>query len=188
MAKDFDFKNYIQIVKQKKQANEDYEKEISLIVSNCEKYICYNANLFNIPEFYKDDLKQEGRMAVIEAVWAYDEKYAAFPTFVSTCIRNRMNDYISRYLKKKFKDFDDISNIVLEDDKFSITDLESKTFAKECVEMLNKQLTEEEKNIIHLINQGFSYKEISNLLNITQKDVDNKLQKIKKQYKKLINP
>ena len=55
------------------------------------------------------------------------------------------------------------------------------------VEQLKKSLSEKELKVLALYLKGYSYKEISKILNITNKSIDNSLSRIKAKLKEKLH-
>lgn len=133
-----------------------------------------------------DDLIQEGRIAVLKAIKGYEEnKTVIFYTYVSICIERSLITYFRSLMRKKNSPLnysiteDYLYN--LSDDSYNlsnyvINNLEEKNillWVKEKFDFLDS-------NIFELRYNGFSYKEIGMLLDVSTSFVDSRLCKIRK--------
>jgi len=139
------------------------------------------ANTFNnIP--YKDELISNGSMGLIKAISSYDvnKNTATFKTYAATCIKNAILDGLK---KEKpvvaLDDQDSQSQMMIEDDQDS-------ELAKILYKRVCDKLSPIEKNVFDLHLKQISYAEIAQELNITKKDVDNKIQAIRKKLDKIV--
>jgi RNA polymerase sporulation-specific sigma factor len=150
-----------------------------------------------IDESEKQDLQQEGRLAVLRAIEAYDKtKNQSFFYFAQKCIKNAMLDWFKKeqkaptsrfntYEKKKNNNNDD------KDDGdeifFTTINFTGKLIHEEDLEKIENifknTLSERERNVFELFTNGNSYKEIADALNITEKQVDNALRKAREKLK-----
>ena len=131
------------------------------------------------------DLIQEGRIAVVKAINSYDaDGNTLFYTYVSLCIDRNFITYIRNLSREK--------NYAL---NYSISDEYIYTISDSTFDPVNYlvQICDEEKvrnvknsfefldsNIFELRCNGFSYKEISELLDVSLGIVDSRLCKIRR--------
>lgn len=132
-----------------------------------------------------DDLVQEGRIAVIKAINSYNQNSVSiFYTYVCICIKRRMITYLRNLSTSKQSP---LNYSIGEDRVFSIADM-----SLEPVNYLTQMYVEEsivnskylfdflDSNIFELRYNGFSYREISELLDIPIRMVDSRLSKMRK--------
>ena len=132
-----------------------------------------------------DDLVQEGRIAVIKAINSYNQNSVSiFYTYVCICIERRMITYLRNLSTSKQSP---LNYSIGEDRVFSIADM-----SLEPVNYLTQMYVEEsivnskylfdflDSNIFELRYNGFSYREISELLDIPIRMVDSRLSKMRK--------
>lgn len=128
-----------------------------------------------------DDLIQEGTIALVTAAHDYSpDKGASFKTFATTCIRRRLIDVIR---KNPPVDIIDISDVTVET---LINNPIDEIIAGDLMATIDAEVNAVEKEIIHMFLDGFTYKEIATKLAVSEKKVDNTLQKIRRFIKKSI--
>lgn len=173
-AKDIFFEKYENIIKMKAVKYKNYAESLG-----------YDFN----------DILQEGRLGFSNAINDFKEqKNVQFYTFANLCIDRQLASFIRNISREKHKVLNNsvsldatINSIgrplkeVLLDDKnidpeVSFIEAEEKA---ELFKKIEETLTTVEKDVFDLRVQGFSYKEISNLLGITPKAVDGAISRIK---------
>lgn len=156
-------------------------------------YYCKNKNI----GIEYEDLCQEGFFAVSMAVKDYDQDNSLFYTYVLICVKREMERLIKACRRNKQMilntaislnspiDYDD--SLFLEDAISSDFNVESLVIGEELFKTLflyKHELSIEESLVYELKVNKFSNKEISILLDISYKKVDNYLRKIKQQLLK----
>lgn len=150
-----------------------------------------------------DDLNQEGMIGLYKAIMGYNEKRNDnFSSFATMCIHHQvqnaikmanskknqpLNDYVSISIEGKFNKDDDGPKIILQ---ASDKGAEQQSLDKERETILHqnlkKVLTLKQYGILLMYLNGYSYSEISGQHNITNKDVDNNIQSIKRKLRVLL--
>lgn len=169
-----------------------YKKYEPLIYSTAAKYFKYCKS----SGVELNDLVQEGMVGLTNAIDSFDEsKEALFYTYAKICIERKMGSLVSvtkrkrNYILNSCISFDDLemTQNILTDNSFNP---EMQTIDKEQSEQLlskiKKILTDFEIKVLELKISGFSYKEISSLLDKDTKAIDNALQRIKIKVKKIL--
>ena len=143
----------------------------------------------------KEDLLQEGIIALHQACLLYDEQNeASFHTFAHLVVQRRikrifMQNY-RRYQHERYsidavEDGMTYRNIASEktndNPNLALMRKENNALLRRCYDSLSPV----ERNIVILRENHYSYKEISERLNMSQKTVDNKIQKIRRRFKRL---
>jgi len=139
-----------------------------------------------------DDMIQEGRIAIIQAIENFkDEKNILFYTFVCTCIKRRLlnllrtNQNIKNIILNTAIDLDKEEILYQPKDSYeafsSVCDSE---FITNIIKFKN-DLDIIDSQIFELKCNNFTYEEISILLEIKNKSIDNRLLKIRKKLKLL---
>lgn len=146
-----------------------------------------------------DDLIQEGMIGLYKAINVYDStKNHSFGAFASLCIHRQLQNAVKNANRKKngplnaylpIKYFDGSNNtdedsalrlVIVDDD----SDIEKNFIDKEIntivVSKVKDLLTHEQFKVLKLFLYGESYLKIAECMNMTQKQVDNMLQAIKK--------
>lgn len=160
------------------------------IAKNYENVINAIALSFNVPTSDRDDLRQEGLIALYRAVLRYDKSMSGFSTFASVCIKRAMLTFIRDHVSKVGKDGSTVTEISL-DESFDdiIADDESlcpeeQYISRETVKNLRnhamKQLSDFEKCIFLMYLEEMTSTEIAESMGRSKKSVENALCRIRK--------
>ena len=146
-----------------------------------------------------EDLYQEGMLGVVMALNDYNSSDTLFYTYASLCIRREMERLVKASKRKKHMILNDSislnSNVYYEDDVYledviaSDYNLEENFSGDELLRILNKlkyKFNDIDSMIFELKFNFFTTREISILLGISYKFVDNRLRKIRKIVKHFI--
>lgn len=148
----------------------------------------FAARYRNLPGIDAEDLLQEGLLALVAAVHAYQPALGAFRAFAASCIRNRMLSVVRRYLPVGCAQVSQS-----EEDLVSIADSGQVDPAVLVVEKeeagrlhrgLRERLSALEYKVLTAHLAGRTYSEIAAMLAIPQKAVDNALQRVRKKLSK----
>lgn len=141
------------------------------------------------------DLSQEGLIGFIKAVQTFDEsKGIKLSTYANTCITNRMLSSISKMNKISFNESlsDDVealsgsgSETAFEQSPESII-LEQEKY-KEIISRISCSLTDLEWTVFNLYLEEKTYSQIADELSLSQKAVNNAMQRVRKKLKSVIN-
>ena len=150
-----------------------------------------------------NDLVQEGMMGLAQAMRDFSEqKNVQFNSFANICIDRQLSTFVRNIDRDKHKvlnnsvSLDTTTNslgkplIDLILDGKNIDPEEAFIRDEEEMELYNKiksKLTNTENEVFDLRIQGFSYIEISRLLNITEKSVSGSMSRIKNKIAKVMN-
>ena len=142
-----------------------------------------------------NDLVQEGMIGLSEAINSFEEQRdVQFYTFANLCIDRQIATFIRNISRDKHKVLNDsisfesstntagrpLTDIILDDKNIDTQEIYVRLEQeKDLIEKINKLLSDKEKEVFDLRIQGFSYKEIANLLNTSIKTVDNTIVRIK---------
>lgn len=151
----------------------------------------------------RDDLIQEGMIGLFKAIRDYDSgRDASFATFADLCISRQMYTAVeaARRMKHTPLNFYIPLNKVPDGEERGETDFEQTFLSKaerspeemlidkENVERLNemiqRELSEFEKQVFDLYITGMTYSEIARVLGKDEKSTDNALQRLKNKIKK----
>lgn len=162
-----------------------YSKYLPVIKKVAQKYyskICMTSDF--------EDLLQEGYIGLSKAIKSFTDNYdVLFYTFAHICIERQIKNYCRRMLTAKSLSLN--TAISIDDDSKEITlpiednSMEPSTLVvdseniKKVVEFKNS-LDFEYSNIFELRLNGFSYKEIAKLLDLSVSTVDGRLCKVRK--------
>lgn len=125
----------------------------------------YCVNQVNVNYTIKEDLIQEGSLALLLAISSFDNNKGKFITYAITCIKNSLINYITRFEQ----------NNVPINDIFYVE--------KEKIEHYLPTLSDEELELINLRLQKYSYKEIAKQYNKPIHQIKYKIYKIYKNIK-----
>lgn len=139
-----------------------------------------------------EELCQEGFYAIAMALKDYNQDSSLFYTYVSICVKREMERLIKFYRRNKqmiLNDAISINTTIGNDDSLFLEDVISSGISSEDVfmsdyryeklQMYKHELAFEESLVYELKFNKFSNKEISALLDLPYKKVDNYLRKIK---------
>ena len=138
-----------------------------------------------------EDLVQEGLIALNEAINKYNERSGVlFYTFLCVCVERRILTYCRKMNSSKHY----LLNTSLDDDYiYSVSDNDVFEAYFNEINLERKFVSFKnlfdivESNIFELRYNGFSYKEISKLLDIPVSTIDGKLCKIRRILKETLN-
>lgn len=153
-----------------------------------------------------EDLIQEGMIGLYKAIKKYkDHKDTSFKTFAIICIKHQIQTAVKKANTNKnkplssaisFNSFQEPNNSTDNNEYLPVelileSSPDMKVIDKENYQNLKKQiksiLTKMEYSVLKYYLMGFSYKEISNALNISLKSIDNSLSRIKNKLKSKLN-
>ena len=140
-----------------------------------------------------DDLIQEGNIGLFKAIMSYDEnKNSTFYSYSKLCIERNIMTAINQANNLKNKSL--VSSESIDDEVFEDNfddgspSPEQKLIMNEIMEELKddikKNLTILEKQVLYYFIKGKSYSEISSILQVSVKSVDNALGRIRKKLDK----
>lgn len=177
-----------------KAENEILERYKGLVVKIARSYFILGGEM--------EDIVQEGMIGLYKAIKGYDKKKnASFKTFATMCIKHQIQSAIKVANAKKNSP---LSNSVSlqsfsensDDEDFLPVSLifqispDEKVINKEnyqnLLENIKKILSDKEFQVLKYYLKGYTYKEISNILETSEKSIDNSLSRIKAKLKKLI--
>ena len=204
MSKVYNDDNDFELLYLVSENNEDakdmfYDKYESIIKMKASKYKKYVESM----GYDFNDILQEGRLGLTNAINAYrDQKDVRFYTFANICIDRQLVTFIRSISRDKHKllnnsvSLDSTTNsvgrplteIILDDKnidpELSFIEEEER---EELYKKIEEKLTTIEKDVFDLRVQGFSYKEISSILDITPKAVDGCITRIKNKLSNIID-
>lgn len=175
-----------------------YEKYRPIIEIKARKY----KNFVELRGYDLNDLIQEGMMGLSQAIRDYSyQKNVKFNSFANLCIDRQLSSFIRNIDREKHKllnssvSIDTTTNsigrplidLVLDgknlDPEKSFIQIEEES---ELYTKIKEKLTETENEVFDLRIQGFSYKEIASILNITEKSVGGSISRIKVKINNII--
>ncbi len=151
-----------------------------------------------------DDVIQEGMIGLYKAVRDYNpERENLFKTFADVCINRQMisaikaatrnkhtplNNYISLNSMEKEGETEDLTliDIIVKESTEPEKMLIDKENTKHIHEQIQNNLSDLEKKVLKLYMNGMKYADISEMLIISPKSIDNALQRIKSKLSKTL--
>ncbi len=164
------------------------------------KYADYYLKKYDGQGIEKEELIQEGTIGLINAIHYYMEKEdCLFYTFANLIIKREMERYIKKNTRHKHQVLTNASSIhalivsddiTLEETLFNDIDLveniSNDIYLKKVLYNFKYELSDVQSRVYELRLNNFSNKEISILLDLTYKTVDNCIRLTKEKFKKYI--
>ena len=172
-----------------------FNKYKPIIVSIAKKYLTYSNNRFDL-----DDLIQEGYIGLNRAISSFDDKEnVLFYTFSIVCIERQIKSYYRQFKTLKNYHFYNSYSLDMEIDDMTLSDIvEDKSILNSPTLFLDNSCLEEELiNFKHSLDfrtslvfelryNGFKYREIADLLDISIGIVDSSIHNCKERLKKFL--
>lgn len=164
---------------------------IAVLLSRYSRLVSIKSEIYAYSDTDSEDLRQEGFLALLKAIASFEiERGFKFSTFAEVCIVNRMRTLAVGGLKKsiKSKSLDDI----IEADELSVDETPEsiylyKEFITELSSGIRSALSSTELKVFNLYIQGLSYRSIAERLDVSEKTVDNAVQRGRKKIRALIS-
>lgn len=161
------------------------------LISRYLRVIWFKSQVFSNSQADVEDLAQEGFMGLLSAVSGFDsKKEVKFSTFADVCISNKMKTFLMRNCKSAFP-VEDVETLISENGIFETETPESILMSRELVSeifsKINSSLSVLEKNVMNMVVKGADYASISKELGITEKSVDNAIQRSRNKLRKFLN-
>ncbi len=169
-----------------------YKYIINLMIKKYNKYLIA-ANV-DYQEVYSDC-----SVAFSDALKSYQEdKDASLPTFITLCIERKMHTIIRKFSREKYKidkesyslDFlydnnQNLADFIIDDAHEPLKNMTDYEKYKGLLDSIKEKLSKKEYDVFLLMAKNLNYLEISNILNMTPKQVDNTMQRIKSKIKEI---
>lgn len=134
-----------------------------------------------------DDLHQEGMLGFVSAVYSFDDSYdVLFSTYASTVSTRRMLSAI----RKSNSDIPLSSYVSIDEEKDLLSQTpspeEAILFAEKISEInlfVAEKFSKTEKKVFKLSLLGLSYSEIAEIIDCSEKSVDNTIQRIRRKIR-----
>ena len=186
----------------------DGEEEITeYILNKYKNLVRSHAKSMYILGAEEQDLLQEGMIGLFRAIKDYDlGRDASFYTFAELCINRRMynaiqaaqrekhgplNNYVSIYGASSDEGEEGKTMLInlltagdISNPENVLSDREN---VQEIEEIIERELSEFEKQVLQLYMTGMSYTKIAKVLGKDEKSTDNALQRVKSKLKKAIH-
>ena len=157
------------------------------LISRYMKLIWVKANSMANAAVDAEDLAQEGLLGLMNAVAHFDpNREIRFSTFADVCITNKMKSALirSRHTALPVEDAESaaqVQNEVEDDDPEQI--LLRKERLQELYREMDHILSRRELEIFKLFLSGLRYEQMAERLHITEKSVDNAMQRVRRKLK-----
>lgn len=138
--------------------------------------------------FDMDDLIQEGTVAVFSAVKSFDENKASFSTFAELCVSRAIASVAKRgSAAKRIPDklISPLDDFELQSDSTPEDIIINKESYKSFTDNIKLNLSDMEYKVLCAFVEGKTYSEISKLLGVEIKSVDNALKRIRQKLKSI---
>lgn len=142
----------------------------------------------------KDDLLQEAYIGLYDACIAFNKnKETKFSTFAYMVIKRRMLRFYRKYMGSYVNEVYSIDNVELLDHYKEIENANVnenpvhyhyQNEIEELVKKPNKRISDEDRQILLMRINNYSYNEIAKKLKVNRKRIDNRLTRLKKRYLK----
>ncbi|MEG0693075.1 MAG: sigma-70 family RNA polymerase sigma factor [Oscillospiraceae bacterium] len=151
---------------------------------------------YSIKGVDNDDLKQEAFMGLFSAIRSFDDnKKASFFTYANHCITNRLKNLLASALTNKSTvynksiSFDEMEDDIISDNCVQNPELifiQNEGYSV-LVDLIEQHLSKSEKDVLFLYLSGCDYSTVAAKLNLSQKSVDNALQRARRKLKVVLN-
>lgn len=165
-------------------------------------YVKKYKNIASVLGIDLKDLNQEALVGFSDALVSYkSNKDASLKTFISMCVERRLKNIVLKASRKKnqvlneslsleydYQNFDTTLADIISDNNENnpLTKLTRDERYKDIVKTILNSLSNNEKDVLYLMIDGLNYQEISDILNIPLKSVDNTIQRIKNKVKDIM--
>lgn len=191
----------IELIERIKANDEESLQELISAYQRIIWSIIYKCVHFPIPhDLDKQDLYQEALIGLMNAVKHHDPRFGVlFSSFASKCIENEVRSYLRKHRSQNRQMLNQAVSLdmhVSEDEQLTLLDTissSSKEFdpvfkadiawVKDQIPSIQEQLSETEWKVFQKYHLGYTYREIGKQFDLTEKDVDNTIQKIKKKIR-----
>ncbi len=160
-----------------------------LLLSIYKPIIISKINGFNFNDCDFEDVYQECAIGLYRIIFDYVSEKSSFRTFASICVNRILISLLrSKYAKSNVPedaivDFDE--SIVIADSDTPEVILERGDNYENLLSDVRNQLSKREFDVLSHLTEGLSYMEISKVVGISVKAVDNAVQRIRKKFSNL---
>lgn len=173
---------------------EKYKYIVDIVIKKYTKA----AYLFNVD---LTELRQEAYFAFADALYRYkDNKDASLATFITLVVERKVrrvidsaNTYKSRLntnalsLEHVYPEFENPLMYIIGDESLEpLKNIEDKETTMELLDKLRKNLSSIELEVCDLLIKQYDYKQIANILEKSDKQIDNCIQRIRNKLKKML--
>lgn len=171
------------------------EEALNKIIQHYEPEVRMIACRYFLPRADYDDLIQEGRIAIYQAIISYDENSGIpFLHFLRVVIKRKLIDILRKYTRQKHTNLNDaysLNRVISESEETSYLELlpnaedpasmvVANDEVRSMIRDLNKNLSNLERLVFeHYFIHGFKQREVSEHLGLHPKSLDNAIQRIR---------
>ena len=138
-----------------------------------------------------EDLSQEGMLALLSAVYSFlPERSASFKTYAAICISNRLKTVVRQAAAPKnvpLNTYVPLDQVEIADNGDPVYKVISDEATAEIFRFFQNDLSPLENSVLKCFLKGYSYRETAAALGITEKAVDNALQRVRGKLSKALN-
>lgn len=167
------------------------KKAAEILVLRCLKNVFIKAQMISAgTEVDADDLQQEGLMGLLKAIASFNaDRGFKFSTFAEVCIINQMRTFLVKSRKNfiSHESIDEFSGETATDWHTPESIYITREFFSELWYAVDNLLSENEYKIFKLCICGVSYREIAEKFGISEKSVDNAMQRARRKIRRYIN-
>ncbi len=167
------------------------KKAAEILVLRCLKTVFIKAQMISAgTEVDADDLQQEGLMGLLKAISSFNaDRGFKFSTFAEVCIINQMRTFLIKSRKNfiSYESIDELSGEIATDWRTPENIYITREFFSELWYAADNLLSENECKIFKLCICGESYREIAVKFGISEKSVDNAMQRARRKIRRYFN-
>ncbi|MBQ2780100.1 MAG: sigma-70 family RNA polymerase sigma factor [Clostridia bacterium] len=158
------------------------ELAFAILVQRYTPLIRAQSSYFSVSLSEYEDLKQEGMLGLLSAVRAFEpQRGRSFRSFALVCSRNRMLSSVrNRHVVVEPMSDEELAAFPSELDADPAHRLQKQEDTANLRRWLHNRLSKLEYPVLYLFLNGQSYEQIAEALSVTEKAVDNALQRIRK--------
>lgn len=162
----------------------------AVLISRFYKIVSVKAAMYANSAAESDDLRQEGLLSLLLAIGSFDvTRGTKFATFAEICIQNKMKTVVARSSKKSLnsESINELSDSeIISDEKTPESIYLYKEFISELWKSISESLTKMELQAFRLHVRGLNYSAAAERLGISEKSVDNAVQRARKKIRSII--
>lgn len=162
----------------------------AVLISRFYKIISVKAVMYANSAAESDDLRQEGLLSLLLAIDSFDiTRGTKFATFAEICIQNKMKTIVARSSKKSLnsESINELSDAeIISDEETPESIYLYKEFISELWKSISESLTKMELQAFRLHVRGLNYSAAAERLGISEKSVDNAVQRARKKIRSII--
>ncbi|MDE5936597.1 MAG: sigma-70 family RNA polymerase sigma factor [Ruminococcus sp.] len=167
------------------------KKAVEILVLRCLKTVFFKAKMISDrTEVDADDLQQEGLIGLLKAIASFNaDRGFKFSTFAEICIINQMRTFLAKSGKNliSYESIDELPEEFAADWQTPENIYITRELFSELWYAVDNLLSENEYKIFKLCICGASYREIAGKFGISEKAVDNAMQRARRKIRRYID-